>query len=396
MAKILNLAAPLLHQSFYFRSVMMRRLFVSILLILIIYFTWAYFGRGVNHPYSYGTISKQELNRFQGGPNVVAVQARMTTWDYAGAESFQSKLEYYLQAAKDEGWLRDKTIVVFPEHIGTWLVASGEKEFVYASKTIEEASQKVILTNLLPYAQIYFQSNEKDKERASLFKMKSNSMLRAYQYTFSKLAREYNVTIIAGSIILPEPKVEDGIISLSPGSLKNVTAVFHPDGRAHEQLYFKQALDLQEEGFISSSVASSTLETNGFRFGILTCTDSWRSEMYSELQNDNVSMVVVPACAIGNERWSSIWDSETGPGTDNVAPGDSDEMTYEDAWHKLSIAQAPEFGIRYAVAVLLRGQLWDLDSQGGTFAVINNRMIIPNDISDQQGAIFNIWLPVQP
>ena len=375
---------------------MVRRLFVTVLLILIIYFTWAYFGRGVSHSYKYKPIAvAHEFNKPGNHGNIVAIQSHMTTWDYVGAEAFLQKLDYYLEAAQMQGWINQKTIVVFPEHIGTWLVASGEKEFVYTSQTIDEASRKVIMSNLLPYAQTYYRSEETDRERAALFKMKAPAMLRAYQYAFSKLAKKYEVAIIAGSIVLPEPVVEDGKIVLTKGPLKNVTATFNPDGSANALLFYKRYLGPLEREFMLSAQERPVMLSAVGNIGVLTCTDSWYSEIYEELAEVNTRIVVVPACAIGNDRWSSIWDNKNGAGarTRKGIGTELDEgLTYEEAWHRNSFEQAIDFGISNAIAVFLRGELWDLDSQGQTFAMVNGELLIPEH-TEPGGGVFNMWLP---
>ncbi len=45
----------------------------------------------------------------------------------------QLKFHAYLENARRQGLLNERTVVVFPEHVGTWLVASGEKPEVYAA-----------------------------------------------------------------------------------------------------------------------------------------------------------------------------------------------------------------------------------------------------------------------
>ncbi len=67
----------------------------------------------------------------QGTPgdrgNLLGIQPELFPTDYQSPERLHRKLAAYLQQAQDQGLLNEKTVVVLPEHIGTWLMISGEK-----------------------------------------------------------------------------------------------------------------------------------------------------------------------------------------------------------------------------------------------------------------------------
>src|SRR5690606_41821136 len=65
----------------------------------------------------------------------------------------------------------------------------------------------------------------------ALLRMKAEQMAVDYQALFGGLAREYGVTLQAGSILLPEPRLEDGRLLLGAGSLQHIGLVFGPDGQ---------------------------------------------------------------------------------------------------------------------------------------------------------------------
>ena len=65
------------------------------------------------------------LGMDSGRGNLLGIQAWMETADYASETEFYSRLSGYLDAARHKGWLNPRTIAVFPEYIGTWLVAAG-------------------------------------------------------------------------------------------------------------------------------------------------------------------------------------------------------------------------------------------------------------------------------
>jgi hypothetical protein len=58
--------------------------------------------------------------------------------------------------------------------------------------------------------------------------MKAEIMAKIYGNVFKKIASTYQVHIVAGSILLPNPKVENNEIIPQDGLMYNVSAVFRP------------------------------------------------------------------------------------------------------------------------------------------------------------------------
>ena len=363
---------------------MVRRFLVAVLLVLIIYFTWAYFGRGVSHTYDYEPVTNVvEFNAPGRTGNVVGVQAHMTTWDYTGAEAFLSKLEYYMSEVQEQGWIGDRTVVVFPENIGTPLVAVGEKEFVYSSTTISDASRKMILSNLITYASTRYGTADEVRDEEVLFRMKASSMLRAYVYAFSKVAEEYEVTIVAGSITLPDPEITEGQIELGDGPLRNVSVTFHPDGSIDNFLSYglADALDMP------SGDRSFALESKLGQIGLLTCPEMWEEDTYAALSKAETKVVIVPSCDPRNTPWPR--DQEVDDIINMKRSGVVEQE--EEPWYTFPVAQTMANDIPNAIAVYLCGDLWDLNSTGSSFAVAGGDIFL-NPGKDQEPGIYSLWV----
>lgn len=60
--------------------------------------------------------------------------------------------------------------------------------------------------------------------------MKADSMAADYQTLFGGLAKEFGVTVVAGSIALPAPRIEHGKLLPGSGPLYNSSIVFGSDG----------------------------------------------------------------------------------------------------------------------------------------------------------------------
>ena len=56
--------------------------------------------------------------------NLLGIQPELFAHDYRSPAQLRRKLAAYMDKARAEGLLNSKTVVVLPEHIGTWLVGA--------------------------------------------------------------------------------------------------------------------------------------------------------------------------------------------------------------------------------------------------------------------------------
>ena len=117
-----------------------------------------------------------ELGSDEGKGNLLGVQPSMGVSDYASESAFHKGIERYLGAARERCWLSTRTVVVFPEHIGTWLAACGATEQVFGAGTIAAATRALCLRNPLGFAWSLLASAEQDRATAALFRMQGAEM----------------------------------------------------------------------------------------------------------------------------------------------------------------------------------------------------------------------------
>ena len=135
----------------------------------------------------------------------------MIPQDYASQESFFNKLDAYLadRTARQQ-WLNEKTIVLFPEYIGTWLVFANASEKIFRASTLNAAERAMVFRHPLKLSAYFLKSTEKGKVEAAFFRIKASQMAAIYQTVFSQLAQDYAITVIAGSTVLPAPQILNG------------------------------------------------------------------------------------------------------------------------------------------------------------------------------------------
>ena len=335
-----------------------------------------------------------EIGCSTGRGSLLGVQPFMTVRDYSSPEAFHARLDSLLREAREIEWLSERTVVVFPEHIGTWLAACGAPDAVFTAPTVARAMRAIILRNPLGFSARLLAGREHDRAAAALFRMRADSMARIYQTVFSCLALDYGVTVVAGSIVLPNPRVIDRRIEARPGPLASASAVFDPRGRPHDRLVHKIYPVTDELAFTGAAPLESlpTFDTPAGLLGVLICADSWYPAPYHRLREAGVELIAVPSFAAGRNVWERPWQGYDGaPAPADVNPADIGCLTEGQAWRKYAMAgRIPASGAPYGVNVFLRGSLWDLGGDSDLATGVCGENIV---VAGQEGAaLVNIWL----
>jgi predicted amidohydrolase len=321
----------------------------------------------------------------------------MVPQDYESQEAFRTKLDSYMAAALRQGFLNAQTVVLWPEYIGSPLMAVGEPQSVYQTKSFALAILLLILHNLSSFLHYFFTAREKNKAFAALFRMKAQTMAHIYDAVFSGLAKDYAVTMVAGSIVLPAPQILDGKLIAGTGPLYNLSAVYAPDGTIHPGLVLKAYPTAGELPFTTPAPVQvlPAFDTPAGRLGVLICADSWFPQSYETLKSRGVDFIGVPSFGAGTpETWYEPWKGYDGwPLPSDVDPHDVNHIDEEQAWLKYAMAgRITESGAQRGVNVFLRGDLWNVDIDGGRATVINDGKVTVQKDKLMGDSLFNLWL----
>lgn len=366
---------------------------MALLAALTTYAMWAE-DRPVGH---YLSDLRIRLAVDQGTPadrgNLLGIQPELFPTDYQSPERLHRKLAAYLQKASDQGLLNDKTIVVLPEHVGTWLMVSGEKDELYQASSLKEAMNWLAASNPLKFVRALISAEGGNRLDDAHLRMKAKAMAKDYQALFGGLAKEFRVTLVAGSIILPEPSIIDGRLKIGRGALYNSSVVFSRDGlpigQPQRQMYPVFSGPDALEANVDHSL--NVVDTPAGRLGVLIGRDSWYPENYRTLGDLSVQLVAVPAFVPGRGAWDQPWRGYRGTPTPPSVSFKPGEISEGQAWHSLAFtAQAPASQVIAGMAVFLRGQFWDQGSAGQSFLSSNGQQFAD---SNARGArLLNLWL----
>lgn len=189
----------------------------------------------------------------QGTPgeagNVLSLEVHLLPADYQSPERLHLRFSTHLRQARDAGLLNTATVVLLPEHVGTGLFAIGEKPEVQQARTLRDAMQWMALSNPWAYLRSLLANHGEDRRTEAVLRMKARPMARAYQQVFSELAREFEVTVVAGSIVLPEPRITEGRLRPGSGPLRQVAVTFTSQGELAAPLTYKHQLSRYEQRY---------------------------------------------------------------------------------------------------------------------------------------------------
>lgn len=368
---------------FMIKKILLGLLASLFVIALVGYFVWAGSGRDLPLPASDGGFQAfTKMGADSGRGNLVGIQPYLLPVDYSSEAAFLGKLNAYFASAKRRGVLNPKSVVVLPEYTGTWLVAMGEKRSVYSAKTSGEALQTVALSNLFRFFRAKFSTPDstKDPTTDALFRMKAPEMAETYQRVFSKLAKTYGVTVVAGSILLPQPDVANGQLVVGSGQLQNVSAVFRPDGSLAGLVRKAFPIEAEQKFLCAANPADNPVfDTPAGRLGVLVCADAWFSPAYAALKAKGAELLAVPSYSMLDGAWQLPWGGYSGHPTPPDARADVGRITEGEAWQRYTMpARAPrEAGIRRGINVFLRGKLWDLGADGGTILLHDSARLAP-------------------
>jgi predicted amidohydrolase len=371
---------------------------ITLTAVLVAYGYWTQ-QRPVGH---YLSDLRIQLAVDEGQPgtrgNLLGIQPELFPADYQSTERLHRKLAAYLQQARDSGLLNDRTIVVLPEHVGTWLFASGEKNQVYQAPTLTEAMTWVSLSNPLKFISALLSAGSGKRIDDAHLRMKAPAMAEQYQSLFGGLAREFGVTLVAGSIVLPEPAIEHGQLKPGRGPLYNSSVAFGRDGMPIGQPQRQLFPMTYRHSHISPAAADSlqVIDTPAGRLGILIGSDSWYPRNYASLNKQGAELIAVPALVIGSGKWTQPWRGYRTPEVVSETGLDSQHVSESEAWQRLTLtSHAPLSTARAGVSVFMRGQLWDQGSSGHSFVSREGRHIVepaPDDKAHRGARMINIWL----
>jgi predicted amidohydrolase len=135
--------------------------------------------------------------------DLFAIQPYMTLADYATHSAFYRKIRSLIEAAERMRQPNNPALVVFPEDLATFLVIADRVGLLDSAKTMDEAFSRIGARLLPNIVYIMAQFRIRSLKRA-FFTWAAPQVWRIWYQTMTDLAKTYQMTIVAGSALLPE------------------------------------------------------------------------------------------------------------------------------------------------------------------------------------------------
>lgn len=279
---------------------------------------------------------------------LVAVQMELDLNDYWTKEAFEAKIRAQLEDVAAQTNPDLPTLVVFPEDVGLLLVVAGMEERLAGITSIETAIETAVTTNVVPL--LYHRLVHWKSWVPALFIHRNQVIAEAYFETFANLAREFEVTIVAGSVVLPPYRITDGVVQWRSGpsefNVYNTSYVFDAYGRVIGKQDKIDLIELEREAALNLTSGSydslTVIETEVGTIGIAICLDSFSDEITNRLVELGADILVQPSANPGpwNEWQQNDW--------------------LRSNW--LMVGGRAKF--TYGVNPMLTGPLWDIEFFG--------------------------------
>jgi predicted amidohydrolase len=217
---------------------------------------------------------------------LIAVQPFMRLADYRTSDAFVAKIAALTErvaTARERdpsGAFRHAAVVVFPEHIGTFLSIADYGELAAEGDDVDAVLRRVVLRNPLRLvASMAF--NWTLSPSAAVLLAESPKMHAAYRRAFRDAARRLDATVVAGSIILPDNANGIDAETLRPADnrLYNLGYTFAPDGRCVNVTRKVNLVPTLEDTLPlvpGPPDALAAIDTPCGRVGVMICYDGFR------------------------------------------------------------------------------------------------------------------------
>lgn len=318
--------------------------------------------------------------------NIISMQVFLRSNDFAKAEWWSERIEELLKAGKTANLYDHKTIIIFPEHIGTGLVFLDEKESVLDTDSWQLAMDNFVTKHegeLLPFTA---SSKKSSPQWESSFRLKAQKMVDVYQGTFSRLAKEYKVPILAGTIILPSPKVVNGrlVIDLN-GPLYNVSIPFSAEGKVMNPLIKKTLLNTEEGKLLEAGdlTQDRIWVVPGWKVGVFIGQEVFNSALFESLRGKPLDGLVSPSVSFPSldlEKLKPFIDDPT-----------FENLSETEVWEKHGLAKHIKITRAIeSVQVFLHGNFFGVSTKGRTYNIRDYVNFEFSD-SDLEPRILNLY-----
>ncbi|MCY0878200.1 MAG: hypothetical protein OWU84_04600 [Firmicutes bacterium] len=242
--------------------------------------------------------------------------------DYQTADAFFRKVASYFAAAHAQRGENRPALIVFPEDFATFLLLEGRRAFIDRAQTLDEAFRAMalhdwrrLLATLWRYRTL--------KTRAAFFTALAPRVWEVWRHTMTTLAKEYGMTVVAGTALLPDfaAETKGGPFRPVDARVYNVSFTVNPEGQVISVTRKVNLVPTQEDvlqltpGPLEQALAWSYLPGTRIKLATAICYDGFccphtpREPHFTNVlaRLDDAGVQVVAQPSANPWRWDEPW-----------------------------------------------------------------------------------------
>lgn len=235
-----------------------------------------------------------------------AVQMHWSVKDYESPRVFEEKIKSLMEQIRKKAGRDEDVLVVFPEDVGTPLVFMKSYQKIKDKKTLQEAVKCLIMSNLPKV--LYYKIRFGTSFIRALALATSKDIAKVYLDVFSKMAKTYRVTLVAGSVLLPDFEWDKDVkktgYRIPDGNVYNMSFLFDRDGNlmgTQKKTHLVPNLE-DHNGFDISPGKMEDLkvfDTSFGKLGIAVCLDCFKEPVVKALADLDADLLIQPSANPG-------------------------------------------------------------------------------------------------
>lgn len=280
--------------------------------------------------------------------NLIAVQPEMTLENYQSASSFRQKIMGLCEEAVS-GLPRAPTLMAFPELIGFPLLLGLQTN----GGNLVQSIKKVLMRS---WSEILLGAFQHRYLGLSLIYLPSSlEAYGVYTSAFREAARTFEVTIVAGSSLLPYITHEPSLgLHIANPRVYNTSFVFSPRGQLlgqSQKVHLTPGLESRMGINRGRLQDLQLIHTPVGKLAVAICLDAFHDTVIGHFDGLGAEIIVQPSA--NNASWTRAWPKDP-------------NLTEGEAWFRYGLLKTLSAAqhLRYGVNPMLVGDLWDLRFEG--------------------------------
>jgi len=294
----------------------------------------------------------------------------MSPADYLSAEAFKAKIFALCEKALLD--YSGQAILAFPEVIGLPLLFAKDYQAM-----VDSGLQAALLTVLKRDWRALVATGIKHKlVLKSLYFHNATAAFKIYKEVFAAAAKEFDATIVAGSIFLPELDTLTSAVQIKGRRVYNYSYSFLPSSKTIVKTGKVNLTGLEQKLLLSNTDPSENypFEVNNHKIGVAICLDGFYDSIVSRYDALGASIIIQPSANFAS--WNRPW------------PQDPD-LREGEAWLRYGLREQIQNreNIIYGLNPMLVGELFGMKVQGRSNIAGNQRFIADRELEGYRGLL---------